>query len=87
MAISGKGLIYVFHAFSASLGGAFILGGGGGTGRWAVVLRGLDTSMIFPDFLFRIRLSAYMQFSWVMPGIASICLWWGPLGPFRIVLY
>ena len=48
----GKGLISVFQGFSASIGKAFILaGGGGGAGRWAIILWGLDTFLIFPNFL------------------------------------
>ena len=50
------------------MGKAFILAGTLGAGL---------------SFLFRIWLSAFMQFSWVMPGIAFICLW-GPLGRFAL---
>ena len=44
-----EGLVSVFHEFSAGIGGAFILAGG--TGRWAIILWGLDTFLMFPDFL------------------------------------
>ena len=51
---SGKGLASVFQESSASIGEAFILvgvGGGLGAGRWAAILWGLDTFLIFPSFL------------------------------------
>ena len=48
---SGKGLASVFQESSASIGEAFILVGGGRAGRWAAILWGLDTFLIFPSFL------------------------------------
>ena len=50
---NGKSLISVFREFSASISKVFILvwTGGGGAGHWAVILSGLDTFLIFPNFL------------------------------------
>ena len=47
----GGGLVSVFRGFSTSVGGAFILAGGGVAGRGAIILWGLDTFVIFPNFL------------------------------------
>ena len=44
-----EGLVSVFHEFSAGIGGAFVLAGG--TGRWAIILWGLDIFLMFPNFL------------------------------------
>ena len=43
------GLVSVFHEFSAGIGETFILAGG--TGRWAIILWGLDTFLMFPNFV------------------------------------
>ena len=48
MARSG-GLIAVFGDFVAIIGEIFILAGG--AGRWAIILWGLKTFQIFPNFL------------------------------------
>ena len=46
----GKGLIFVFREFSASIGKAFILVGGLGAGL-SFILWGMDTFLIFPNFV------------------------------------
>ena len=46
---SGKVLIFVSQELSSSIIKAFILAGG--AGRWAIALWGLDTFVIFPNFL------------------------------------
>ena len=51
MAHSGKVLVSVFQEFSAG----FVKAGGGGlcggAGRWVIIPWGLDTFLIFPNFL------------------------------------
>ena len=52
MGYLGLALVFVWGGFSASVGRGFILAGGGGRpGRSAIVLWGLDTFLIFPNFL------------------------------------
>ena len=46
MGYLGLALVFVWGGFSAGVGG-----GGGGHGRSAIVLWGLDTFLIFPNFL------------------------------------
>ena len=49
---NGKSLISVFQEFSASISKAFILvWRWGGAGHWAIIMSGLDTFLIFPNFL------------------------------------
>ena len=43
---SGASLISVFQEFSSSIGKT-----GGGAGRWAIILWGLDSFLMFPNFL------------------------------------
>ena len=45
----GRSFISVFQESSAGVGKVFILGAGLGTGHWT--LWGLDTFLIFPNFL------------------------------------
>ena len=49
MAQYGKSLISVFQKFFAAINKIFILEGG--TGHWAIILWGLDTFLLFPNFL------------------------------------
>ena len=49
-----EGLIVIFRDFFASAGGAFNFAGGRGVrgaGGWAIILWGLGTFLMFPDFL------------------------------------
>ena len=47
-----EGFNRYFSGFFASISEVFILaGGGGGVGRWAISLSGLDTFLIFTNFL------------------------------------
>ena len=52
---SGKYLISIFQGFSASIGGALVLavgwGGGVGAGRGAIILWGLGSFLMSPNFL------------------------------------
>ena len=50
MVHKGKGLIFVFQGFSASIGKAFILAGGLGAGL-SFILCGMGTFLIFPNFV------------------------------------
>ena len=50
VAHKGKGLIFVFQEFSASIGEAFILAGGLGAGL-SFILWGMGTFLIFPSFV------------------------------------
>ena len=50
MAHRGRGLIFVFQEFAASINKAFILAGGLGAGL-SFILWGMDTFLIFPNFL------------------------------------
>ena len=47
--MGGEELISVFQEFSASVGGTFILVGW--DGHWAIILWGLDSFLMFPNFL------------------------------------
>ena len=53
MAHCEKGLIAIFRDFFASISKVFIVaaGEGGVAGRWAITLWGLDTFLIFANFL------------------------------------
>ena len=48
VAHSGKSLISVFEEFSSSIDETIILAGG--TGYWAIILWGLDSSLIVSNF-------------------------------------
>ena len=47
----GGGLVAVFRDTFASAGGVFILLGEGVAGRWAIILWGLGTFLIYPNFV------------------------------------
>ena len=47
----GEGLVAVFRGAFASAGGVFVLPGRGGAGRWAIILWGLGTFLLYPNFV------------------------------------
>ena len=61
MAHSGKVLVSVFREFSAAVvrAGGGVFAGGGGAGRWAIILWGLDTFLMFSNFLISKFLSRF----------------------------
>ena len=47
------GFHFIFREFCSSVGGAVVLAGGWalGAGRWAIILWGLDSFLMFPNVL------------------------------------